>query len=63
MPDAICGRGRLMLSRWFSKMNLSGLELRQVGTTKLISLRTFWIVLNVAGRGLEGISLRHHITS
>ena len=51
MPDTIGRPGGLMLSRWASIMNLSGLELGQVDTTRLGSSWTLGVVLNVAGRG------------
>ena len=58
MPDAIGRPGGLMQSRLASIMKLSGLELGQVDTTRFGSLWTFGIVLNVAGRGWEGISFK-----
>ena len=56
--DTISRPGLLMFSRWASIMKLSGLELGQVNTTRLGSLWTFGIVLNVARRGLVGISFK-----
>ena len=47
-----------MQSRLASIMKLSGLELGQLDTTRFGSLWTFGIVLNVAGRGREGISFK-----
>ena len=58
MPDTIGRPGGLMLSRLASIMMLSGFELLQVDTTRLVSLWTFGIVQNVAGRRWERISLK-----
>ena len=45
-----------MLKQWASIMLLSGFKMGQVDTARLGILWTFGIVLNVAGRGWEGIS-------